>query len=119
MTANPFVVALGVARPPPADVAFISLNDKPDASAANRLTRFMERRPRLSVVIPTTNESSNLPHVLVEIPDDVHEVILVDGHSSDTTVDVARALRPDIQVIHQNGMGKGSALMKGIAKARG
>jgi nucleoside-diphosphate-sugar epimerase len=119
MTANRFAVALGVARPPPADVAFISGNDIPHAHAVNGVTRFMQRRPRLSVVIPTTNESSNLPHVLVEIPDDVHEVILVDGHSSDPTVEVARALRPDIQVIHQNGMGKGSALMQGFAKARG
>jgi nucleoside-diphosphate-sugar epimerase len=119
MTANRFAVALGVARPPPAAAAFISGNDIPDASAVNHVTRFMERRPRLSVVIPTTNESSNLPHVLVEIPDDVHEVILVDGHSSDLTVEVARALRPDVQVIHQNGMGKGSALMQGFAIARG
>jgi nucleoside-diphosphate-sugar epimerase len=79
----------------------------------------MARPPLLSVVIPTTNESSNLPHVLVEIPDDVYEVILVDGQSSDPTVEVARALRPDIQIIHQNGMGKGSALMQGFARARG
>jgi glycosyltransferase involved in cell wall biosynthesis len=43
------------------------------------------------VVIPARNEGSNLAHVLVEIPDDVYEVILVDGHSSDHTVEIARA----------------------------
>ena len=118
MTANRFAVALGVARPPPTAVA-LTANDKPYAPAINSVARSMARQPLLSVVIPTTNESSNLPHVLVEIPDEVHEVILVDGHSSDPTVEVARALRPDIQVIHQNGMGKGSALMQGFARARG
>lgn len=73
----------------------------------------------MSVVIPAKNEATNLPHVLVEIPDDVYEVILVDGHSTDNTAEVARALRPDVQVIRQTGDGKGSALMQGFAEARG
>src|SRR5437879_10013251 len=102
MTANRFAVALGVARPPPAAAAFISGNDIPDASAVNHVMRFMERRPRLSVVIPTTNESSNLPHVLVEIPDDVHEAILLDVHSSDFTAEVARPLGPNVQSLNKN-----------------
>ena len=38
---------------------------------------------RVSVVIPALNEAENLPHVLPLIPEDVHEVILVDGQSVD------------------------------------
>ena len=50
---------------------------------------------RVSVVIPTLNEARNLPHVLDRLPSDVHEVIVVDGHSVDDTLTVARRLRPD------------------------
>ena len=41
--------------------------------------------PRVSVVIPTRNEARNLPHVFRDMPPDVHEVILVDGRSTDGT----------------------------------
>ena len=50
--------------------------------------------PRISVVIPTLNEARNLPHVFARLPEDLHEIILVDGHSTDDTVAVARALYP-------------------------
>src|SRR5215207_3916508 len=54
---------------------------------------------KLSVVIPAKNEADNLPMVLPRIPSWVHQVVLVDGHSTDNTVDVALALRPDIHVV--------------------
>src|SRR6185312_10787073 len=47
--------------------------------------------PRVSVVIPTLDEAANLPHVFARMPD-VFEVIVVDGHSTDSTIEVARAL---------------------------
>jgi glycosyltransferase involved in cell wall biosynthesis len=72
----------------------------------------------VSVVIPTLNEAANLPHVFARLPP-VFEVILVDGHSDDSTVDVARALRPDVRIILQEGKGKGNALACGFAAARG
>ena len=50
--------------------------------------------PRVSIVIPALNEARNLPHVFARLPADVHEVILVDGHSSTTRSAVARRLRP-------------------------
>ena len=76
-------------------------------------------RLRVSVVIPALNEARNLPHVLASIPPDVHEVILVDGHSVDSTVGVARQLRPDIRVVMQTRTGKGNALACGFAAATG
>lgn len=73
----------------------------------------------VSVIIPTLNEAANLPHVLPMIPDDVHEVILVDGRSTDGTVEVAHQLRPDIRVVYEKRRGKGAALRAGFAAATG
>jgi glycosyltransferase involved in cell wall biosynthesis len=74
---------------------------------------------KLSVVIPAKNEAANLPLVLPRIPDWVHQIVLVDGHSTDSTAEVARTLRPDIHVVVQDGKGKGNALRAGFAEATG
>lgn len=74
---------------------------------------------RVSVVIPTLNEEKNLPHVLSRLPHGLHQVIVVDGHSTDDTVAVARRLRPDVQVVMQPGRGKGNALAAGFAACTG
>ncbi len=71
------------------------------------------------MIIPALNEAANLPHVLPLIPAGVHEVLLVDGHSTDDTIEVARSLRPDVRVILQDRRGKGNALACGFAAARG
>jgi glycosyltransferase involved in cell wall biosynthesis len=75
--------------------------------------------PRVSVVVPTLNEARNLPYVFSRIPTDVHEVIVVDGHSVDDTVAVARQLRPDVRVVQQTRRGKGNALACGFEAATG
>ena len=75
--------------------------------------------PRVSVVVPAMNEAKNLPHVLTRIPEDVHEVIVVDGHSIDGTVEVARAVRPNVRIVLQNRKGKGNAMACGFAAATG
>ena len=75
--------------------------------------------PLVSVVIPTFNEERNLPHVLPRIPSDTHEVIVVDGHSGDGTVAVAQECWPGVQVLYQEGHGKGDALTCGFAAATG
>ncbi len=75
--------------------------------------------PRVSVVIPTLNEARNLPHVFARLPEGLHEIILVDGHSTDDTVTVARELFPDVRILAQSGKGKGDALACGFQAARG
>jgi glycosyltransferase involved in cell wall biosynthesis len=70
-------------------------------------------------VIPTLNEAENLPHVLGRLPSGVNELIVVDGHSTDETVQVAQDLRPDVRVVLQDKEGKGNALACGFAAARG
>lgn len=78
-----------------------------------------QREYRVSVIIPALNEAENLPHVLPRIPAGVDEVILVDGHSTDDTIAVARVLYPAIHVVQQEGRGKGAALRSGFAAATG
>lgn len=73
----------------------------------------------VSVIVPTLNEARNLPHVLPRIPEWVHEVLLVDGGSSDDTVEVARSLLPGIVVLGQDRPGKGAALQAGFRAATG
>src|SRR4051794_2179769 len=75
--------------------------------------------PRISVVIPALNEAQNIGHVLATLPDDVFEVVLVDGGSTDGTVEVARSVVPSIRVIGQPGRGKGDALVAGMDACRG
>jgi glycosyltransferase involved in cell wall biosynthesis len=78
-----------------------------------------QRYPRISVVVPARNEAQNLVHVLPQIPTIVYEVILVDGHSTDDTIAVARQLLPKIKIIEQIGKGKGDALRLGFAACSG
>jgi len=75
--------------------------------------------PRVSVVIPAKNEARCLPTVLAELPDGLHEVILVDGCSVDGTAAAALGARPDVRVISQTRAGKGNALACGIAACTG
>jgi hypothetical protein len=74
---------------------------------------------RVSVVIPALNEAANLPYVLPLIPRSVHEVVMVDGSSTDGTTDVAREFWPGIVVVNQKRVGKGSALRTGFSAATG
>lgn len=95
--------------------------------------QFMDREPaerqlspgvppgviRVTAVIPAKNEERNIAWVLRRIPSSVDEVILVDGRSHDGTVDVARAIRPDIRVVTEAVPGKGAALRAGFVAATG
>src|SRR5881628_796406 len=75
--------------------------------------------PLVSVVIPARNEAENLPWVLERMPDFVDELILVDGHSEDGTIDVARSIRPDLVLVHDGRLGKGEAMRTGASVAQG
>ncbi|OKO80548.1 glycosyl transferase [Bradyrhizobium sp. NAS96.2] len=75
--------------------------------------------PRVSFVVPTLNEAKNLPWLLPRIPTWAHEVIIVDGRSTDDTVAVARGLREDVKVVMEPRRGKGAALQAGFRAATG
>ena len=92
--------------------------DERDQSTSGEAPRRSDR-PRVSVVIPALNEAENLPEILGELPASIYELVLVDGHSIDGTVEVARALFPTVRIVSQTRRGKGNALVCGFAAARG
>ncbi|MEJ3655774.1 glycosyltransferase family 2 protein [Actinomycetes bacterium KLBMP 9759] len=78
--------------------------------------------PAVSVVVPCRNEARSLELVLPAIAavrPAVHEVVLVDGHSTDDSLDVAVRALPDVLVVQQTRRGKGNALVCGFAAATG
>ena len=75
--------------------------------------------PRISAIIPTFNEAANLPAVFAALPASVSELIVVDGWSTDGTVEVAQSLRPDVRILKQTRKGKGNALACGFNNATG
>lgn len=87
------------------------------ARPANAITT----APSISVVIPCRNEAGNIESAAVRVPPmaDNMELIFVEGHSTDGTLDeisrVAKA-NPDsrIRVITQKGEGKGDAVRQGF-----
>jgi glycosyltransferase involved in cell wall biosynthesis len=81
--------------------------------------KFQGNAPSVSVVIPALNEAKNLPFVLPRIPKWVNEVILVDGDSTDNTVEVAKQLLPDVRIVRQRDCCKGAALRQGFDNATG
>lgn len=74
--------------------------------------------PTISLVVPAKNEAANLRAVLPRLPQ-LHEVILVDGNSTDGTVEAALEVMPDVVVVKQTRKGKGNALAAGFAAATG
>jgi len=83
-------------------------------------------RPSVSVIVPCRNERGNVEAAVTRLPrfcDDL-EIVFVEGNSQDDTLDemhrVASAHSDrDIKVLVQDGKGKGDAVRKGFAAARG
>ena len=86
-------------------------------------------RPALSIVIPVFNEETNLEPLLDELEavlkalDPAFEVLCVDDHSTDNSLDVLRRLRkgrPYLRVIaHSVNCGESAAQVTGFQHARG
>jgi glycosyltransferase involved in cell wall biosynthesis len=78
--------------------------------------------PAVSVIVPTRNEAKNLEIVLPAIAavrPAVHEIIVVDGNSTDDSLGVARRVLPSVRTITQTRKGKGNAMACGFAAATG
>jgi len=89
------------------------------ASANGGSANGTSRRERVTVVIPAKDEARNVAWVLRRLPPGIDEVILVDGASTDDTVAVARAVRPDIVIAAERAPGKGAAMRTGMDLAQG
>lgn len=74
---------------------------------------------KITALICTRNEAPNLIHILPFIPEYVTEILLIDGNSSDRTVEEAKRICPRIKVLIQPHDGKGDALRFGFEQAEG
>lgn len=82
--------------------------------------------PSVTVLIPCRNERGNIENAVRRLPrfaSDM-EILYVEGHSQDGTLDEIRRVidaypELDIKVLVQDGKGKGDAVRKGFANARG
>lgn len=64
---------------------------------------------RVNVIIPTLNEGKNISDIIIRLKMiGCKDILIVDGHSRDDTVETARKL--GAKIIRQNGNGKGDAL---------
>ena len=97
-----------------------SVQTQPTAPGRRLQNRVIKMRPTVSVIIPTFNEAENLPLVLPYLPMElIDEVILVDGRSTDGTVEVSRRIMPSIKLVIEKKPGKGAALTAGYRASSG
>lgn len=83
-------------------------------------TKPVRQKVTVSVVLPTLNEARNLPFILPYLSGPaVDEVVLVDGDSTDETVEIARRLLPSIKIVREHSHGKGAALRAGYRASSG
>lgn len=78
-------------------------------------------RPLVSVIIPVRNAQRFLPQALADVAAqtyDNHEILVVDGRSTDRTVEIAGAFR-GVRLLDQPGDGFADAWNIGIGAARG
>ena len=80
----------------------------------------------VSIIIPCRNEKGNIEGAITRLPafGRHQEVIFVDGHSTDGTLDeiqrvIAQYPEKDIKFLVQGGTGKGDAVRKGFAHSTG
>ena len=69
----------------------------------------------ISIVIPTLNEEQTIGSIISQSQIHCDELIIVDGHSKDRTLDIASTF--DVKIISDNGKGKGAALRKALSVA--
>lgn len=76
---------------------------------------------KVSLLIPTRNEEGCIGRVLAEVPRDVvDEIVIVDGHSTDKTVEEVKAnLLPQDKLVMQTGKGYGGAFIEAFDVATG
>ena len=73
---------------------------------------------KVTLIIPAKNEADCIGQVLSDVdPEVIHEVIVVDGHSTDGTPEVVRSL--GFRCIPQEGTGYGMGVRTGIKHATG
>jgi len=74
-------------------------------------------RPVVEVIIPTKNEADMLDRVLLGVKEYADRIVVVDGHSHDGTLEIAKT--NGVETMIQKGVGKGAALREAFRIAKG
>lgn len=73
---------------------------------------------KVSVIVPTLNEVGSIEKVLQGISrENVDEILVIDGHSTDGTIEKVKSM--GYRIILQKGMGLGNSIWQGIANTNG
>ena len=67
---------------------------------------------KIAVIIPAFNEALSIGYVIEAVPNQVHEIIIVDNNSTDITKDIAKD--KGATVLFEPKKGYGHACLKGI-----
>lgn len=73
----------------------------------------------VSVIIPNSSGGGHLREILGRIPEEVHEVIVVNSPAVDDRLAVPSLTRPEVITLQQTGTGKGNALACGFWASSG
>jgi len=92
---------------------------EPGSPGSDAVVSFPASPATISLIIPTLNEERNIAWVLERVPSFVDEILLIDGRSTDRTIEVALTIRPDLVIVREPQPGKGVALRTGFAHASG
>ena len=76
----------------------------------------LQGTPSTQVIIAALNEEEGIGLTIAELMDTLKypRVLVVDGRSTDRTVEVAKKMGADVAL--QDGLGKGDAIAKAVAK---
>lgn len=74
-------------------------------------------KQKISIVIPTRNEEKTVSQIINRCKRYADEILVIDGHSTDKTREIANNL--NVRVILDNKKGKGEALRQAIQEVNG
>lgn len=87
------------------------INQSEDVGMAQKRT--LNLLSGVSVVIPAMNEEGSIGTVIEKTLSYCDEIVVVDGHSKDSTVQIAENY--GVKVVYDNGKGKGDAIRVGAS----